>query len=141
MENFTPISGLIGGGLIGLGAALYIVVLGRIAGISGIIGGLFSRVRTDVAMRIAFIAGLVIGPFLVMLVRGPVPDIHIEASWPVLVIAGLLVGYGTRLGSGCTSGHGVCGMARMSPRSLAATGIFMAVGFLTVFITRHVLGG
>lgn len=141
MQDFTPISGLIGGGLIGLGAALYIIFLGRIAGISGIVGGLFSRMRTDMLMRLAFIAGLLLGPLVVMLVGAPVPDIHIEASWPVLVIAGLLVGYGTRLGSGCTSGHGVCGMARLSPRSLVATGTFMAVGFLVVFVVRHVIGG
>lgn len=141
MENFTPLLGLIGGGLIGLGAALYLLFDGRIAGISGIVGGLFSPVRSDVSLRVAFITGLLAGPFLVSLTGAPLPAVQVTGAWPILVIGGFLVGFGTRLGSGCTSGHGVCGLARRSPRSIAATLLFMGSGIAVVFVTRHVIGG
>lgn len=141
MENFTPVSGLIGGILIGLGAAVYLLLIGRIAGISGIVGGLLSPRRTDVGMRIAFILGLFGGPFIIRFLGLSVPQIVITEAWPLLVAGGLLVGFGTRLGAGCTSGHGVCGLARVSPRSMVATALFMGAGIITVFVIRHVIGG
>lgn len=137
--HFTPWRSLAGGALIGLAAAILVVANGRIAGISGILGGLLRPARNDWAWRVAFVAGLLAAPAVYALVA-PLPVPRIEAGTTVLVIAGLLVGFGTRLGSGCTSGHGVCGLARMSPRSLAATVGFMAAGFATVFLVRHVLG-
>ncbi|PZQ71693.1 MAG: YeeE/YedE [Variovorax paradoxus] len=136
--HFTPWRSLAGGALIGLAAAILIVANGRIAGISGILGGLLRPVRNDWGWRLAFVAGLLAAPAVYALVA-PLPVPRIEAGTAVLVIAGLLVGFGTRLGNGCTSGHGVCGLARMSPRSLAATLGFMAAGFATVFVVRHVL--
>ena len=139
IEGFTPVSALLGGALIGLGASALYAATGRIAGVSGIAGGLLRRGRTDAAWRLLFLAGLVVGAGATGLVAG-MPVLRIEASWPVLVVSGLLVGYGTQLGSGCTSGHGVCGIARFSPRSIAATGVFMATAALTVFIARHLLG-
>jgi uncharacterized membrane protein YedE/YeeE len=132
-EVFTPWSALAGGALIGLAAAVLILFNGRIAGISGIVGGLMRPAKGDIVWRIAFIAGLMIAPIL----YGHAEDIHIDAGNTELIIAGLLVGYGTRYGSGCTSGHGVCGISRLSPRSLAATGVFMAAGFITVYLIRH----
>lgn len=141
MENFTPYAGLIGGLLIGLGAGLFVLLNGRIAGISGIVGGLLSRSPSDIGIRVAFIAGLLAGPGVIALSGQAMPSVEIAASWPVIIVGGLLVGFGTQLGSGCTSGHGVCGMARLSPRSLAATGIFMVAGFVVVFLIRHVIGG
>lgn len=141
MENFTPVSGLIGGILIGTAAILFAFLNGRIAGISGIAGGLISGgAAKDLAWRLAFVAGLVAGPFIAALLTGAMPAVELQADWPVLIGAGLLVGVGTRLGSGCTSGHGVCGMARGSARSITATLIFMGVAFLTVFAARHLLG-
>ncbi len=134
--DFTPGLSLAGGLLIGIAAALFLLLNGRIAGISGILGGLFKPVAGDIAWRIAFLLGLVSSPILYSLVA-PLPEIQVSASFPVLVVAGLLVGVGTRYGSGCTSGHGVCGLSRFSPRSLAATAAFMLAGFLTVFIVRH----
>ena len=132
------IQGLAGGALIGLASALLMLWLGRIAGISGILGGLL-RATPDRAWRVAFLAGLMGAGALTVHALGPaVPS---PASTPVLVLAGLLVGYGTSLGSGCTSGHGVCGLGRMSTRSLAAVAMFMATAFITVYLTRHVLGG
>jgi uncharacterized protein len=139
IEGFTPVSALIGGALIGLAASAFYAATGRIAGISGIAGGLLQAGRTDMAWRLLFLGGLVVGAGATGLVAG-MPVLRIEASWPVLVVSGLLVGYGTQLGSGCTSGHGVCGIARFSPRSIAATGVFMATAALTVLIARHVLG-
>jgi len=136
---FTPLAALAGGLLIGCAAALLVLADGRIAGISGILGGLLRHARGDVAWRWAFVAGLAAAPFAYTL-AAPVPALHIGASAAVLLAAGLLVGFGTRLGSGCTSGHGVCGLARLSPRSAAATGVFMAVAFLVVFVLRHVVG-
>ncbi|AUG54812.1 YeeE/YedE family protein [Thalassospira marina] len=140
MENFTPFTSLAGGALIGLSAGLYIVLNGRIAGISGVIGGLINGTAKQKAERLAFIAGLVIGPVILALVSGYRPPITVDANLPVLVLAGLLVGYGTNLGSGCTSGHGICGLARFSPRSLAATLAFMGTGLLTTFVMRHLIG-
>ena len=136
--HFTPWRSLAGGTLIGLAAAILIVANGRIAGISGILGGLLRPARNDWGWRLAFVIGLLAAPAVYALVA-PLPVPRIEAGTAVLVIAGLLVGFGTRLGGGCTSGHGVCGLARMSPRSLAATLGFMAAGFATVFLVRHLL--
>lgn len=136
---FTPWSALIGGVLIGLAAAMLVLLNGRIAGISGVLGGLLRPVSGDVAWRVAFVLGLVGSPWVYGLVTAwPVP--RIDAGYTALIVAGLLVGVGTRYGSGCTSGHGVCGLSRLSPRSLVATVAFMAAGFLTVFVLRHVLG-
>jgi len=136
--HFTPWASLAGGVLIGLAAAMFLLVNGRVAGISGILGGLLRPVRGDVAWRAAFLAGLLFAPALYALAsRYPLPTI--EAGYPLLLLAGALVGIGTRYGSGCTSGHGVCGLSRLSPRSLAATFAFMAAGFATVFAVRHIL--
>jgi len=136
---FTPAAALAGGALIGLAAAMFALLNGRIAGISGVLGGLLKPVRGDIAWRAAFIAGLVGAPLLYALFAG-LPHPEIDASQGTLIAAGLLVGVGTRYGSGCTSGHGVCGLSRLSPRSLVATMSFMAGGFATVYITRHLLG-
>ncbi len=140
MENFTPVSGFIGGILIGGAASLFVLLNGRVAGISGILGGVFGAAPADLGWRIAFVAGIVIGPVIVGALGGPVPEIILQASLPVLIIAGLLVGFGTRLGGGCTSGHGVCGIARGSPRSLVATATFFAAAVITVFVMRHIVG-
>lgn len=136
---FTPWHALAGGALIGIAAAMLILLNGRIAGISGVLGGLLKPTRGDAAWRIAFVAGLVAAPLLYTLFFGA-PVVSIDAGFGALVAAGLLVGVGTRYGSGCTSGHGVCGLSRFSPRSLAATLAFMGAGFVTVFVVRHVLG-
>lgn len=141
MANFTPLSAAVGGALIGLAAALLMLSTGRIAGISGIVGGLIGWNVPDRDWRIAFIVGLILAPLSGSLVGYAVADPQMPASWAVIVIAGLLVGFGTRLGGGCTSGHGICGVARLSPRSLVATAVFMAVAIIVVAITRHVLGG
>jgi len=140
MTEFTPLSGLAGGIMIGAAAALLLLVNGRIAGISGITGGVFSNIGEERTWRLAFLIGLVLGPLAIAALTGTMPEITVSASWPLLVVAGLLVGYGTRMGSGCTSGHGVCGLARLSPRSLAATATFMVVAAATVFVMRHVIG-
>ncbi len=137
---FTPWSALAGGVLIGLAAAMFILINGRIAGISGIVGGLLTPRRSDIAWRLAFVAGMVGAPLLWLSVTS-LPTIQIDASYPMLVAAGLVVGISTRYGAGCTSGHGVCGISRLSPRSLLATIAFMATGFATVFVLRHVIGG
>lgn len=137
MENFTPVASLIGGILIGLSASMMILLNGRIAGISGILGGISGAHKADVPWRVAFIAGLVISPLVYMLFSQP-PVVALSASNLQIVIAGLLVGIGSRYGSGCTSGHGVCGIARMSKRSIVATMVFMAAGIITVYIMRHV---
>ncbi|WP_341906351.1 YeeE/YedE family protein [Polaromonas sp. YR568] len=136
---FTPWHALAGGMLIGLAAALLLLLNGRIAGISGIVGGLLKPVRNDVAWRVAFVAGLVGAP-LVYALFAALPAMQVDAGYSTLVVAGLLVGVGTRYGAGCTSGHGVCGLSRLSLRSLAATAAFMGAGFATVFLVRHVLG-
>ncbi|MYN18819.1 YeeE/YedE family protein [Rugamonas sp. FT107W] len=136
--SFTPWSALLGGVLIGAAAALLILLNGRIAGISGIIGGLLRPVGGDILWRITFVLGLILAP-LVYGVFHAWPETQIDADYGVLIGAGLLVGLGTRYGSGCTSGHGVCGISRLSPRSIAATAIFMAAGFVSVYLIRHVL--
>ena len=136
--NFTPWSSLAGGVLIGLATAMFLLLNGRIAGISGILGGLLRPTKGDVGWRIAFVAGLIFSP-IAFSVAAPLPAVQINADAASLIIAGLLVGIGTRYGSGCTSGHGVCGLSRLSPRSMVATALFMLAGFVTVFITRHLI--
>lgn len=138
-NNFTPWASLAGGLLIGLAAAIFILFNGRIAGITGIVSGLIRPRLHDAGWRIAFVSGLIASPFIWGMFW-PLPNIQIDASNTLLVVAGLIVGIGTRLGSGCTSGHGVCGIARFSPRSFVATLAFMATGFLTVYVVRHILG-
>jgi uncharacterized membrane protein YedE/YeeE len=137
--NLTPWSSLAGGVLIGLSAALMLLLSGRIAGISGIVGGLLRPAKGDIGWRGAFLLGLVIAP-LVYAVFAPLPAVRIDAGTGTLVVAGLLVGLGTRYGAGCTSGHGVCGLSRRSPRSLVATLAFMLAGFATVYAVRHLIG-
>ena len=138
-NHFTPWASLAGGVLLGLASAMFILVNGRILGISGIVGGLFRPKAGDVGWRLSFLLGLLVAPLLYALVAGPIAP-RIDAGWVTVVIAGLLVGVGTRFGSGCTSGHGVCGLSRLSPRSAVATLCFMAAGFATVFIMRHAIG-
>lgn len=138
-NSFTPMTALAGGALIGLAAGALVLFNGRIAGISGIAGGLLSAVKGDIGWRIAFLAGLIGSPLLYQL-AAPLPAVNVDAGTGTLIAAGLLVGFGTRYGSGCTSGHGVCGLSRFSPRSLAATAAFMAAGFVTVFVVRHLHG-
>jgi uncharacterized membrane protein YedE/YeeE len=137
-SSFTPGASLAGGVLVGLAAALLLLFDGRVAGISGIVGGLLRPVRGDIGWRAAFVGGLVLAP-LAWRLFDALPRLHVDAGLPVLVVAGLLVGVGTRVGSGCTSGHGVCGLSRGSMRSLAATATFMAAGFVVVFVVRHLL--
>ena len=134
--HFTPWTSLAGGILIGIAAAMFLLLNGRIAGISGILGGLLRPKAGDTSWRVAFVLGLVAAP-LVYQLAAPLPAVQIDAGTTLLVVAGLLVGVGTRYGSGCTSGHGVCGLSRLSPRSMVATAAFMAAGFVTVFIVRH----
>jgi uncharacterized protein len=141
MANFTPISAAIGGALIGLSAVLLMLSTGRIAGISGIFSGLLNMRGEDKGWRIAFLAGLILAPLIAGLIGYGMSAPKLPSSWAVIVVAGLLVGFGTRLGGGCTSGHGICGIARLSPRSIAATVIFMVTAIITVAISRHVLGG
>jgi len=138
-NHFTPLAAMAGGVLIGIAAAMFVLLNGRIAGISGVLGGLLRPVRGDSAWRMAFVLGLVGAP-LVYLLFAALPRPQIDAGYGALILAGLLVGAGTRYGSGCTSGHGVCGLSRLSPRSLVATAAFMGAGFVTVFVTRHLLG-
>ncbi|MGH6640807.1 MAG: YeeE/YedE family protein [Polaromonas sp.] len=133
---FTPWPALAGGVLIGLAAAMFVLLNGRIAGISGVVGGLLKPARGDIAWRAAFVLGLVGAP-LVYRLFSALPQPQIEAEYAALVVAGLLVGVGSRYGAGCTSGHGVCGLSRLSPRSLVATAGFMSAGFATVFVMRH----
>lgn len=140
MSNFTPLSSFAGGTLIGVAAALLLIANGRIAGISGIVGGLLRKPSADTPWRALFVAGLLSGGLVVQLMRpsaiGPA-----VVGYPMLIAAGLLVGFGTQLGSGCTSGHGVCGIGRLSPRSMVATVTFMLAGAATTFLVRHLLGG
>lgn len=133
---FTPWSSLIGGMLIGLAAAMFVLLNGRIAGISGVLGGLLTPLRGDVLWRVAFVVGIVAAPLAYSFVLA-LPSVQIDAGYAALVAAGLLVGVGTRYGAGCTSGHGVCGLSRLSLRSLMATGTFMGTGFVTVYVVRH----
>ena len=138
LNNFTPWASLVGGLIIGLATVLFLMFNGRIAGISGIVGGLLNPKKGDILWRIAFVAGLVLSPLIFGLVSF-IPKVQIDASYPVLILAGLLVGVGTRYGSGCTSGHGVCGLSRRSPRFIVATIAFMLAGFITVYIIRHLI--
>jgi uncharacterized membrane protein YedE/YeeE len=139
MANFTPASAAIGGGLIGLSAVLLMLSTGRIAGICGIFSGLLNLRGDGRGWRIAFVGGLILAPVIAGWIGYGVAMPGLPASWSVMVVSGLLVGFGARLGSGCTSGHGICGIARLSPRSIAATIIFMLTAILTVAITRHVM--
>ena len=141
MANFTPVSAAIGGALIGLSAVLLMAFTGRIAGVSGILAGLINPQTTDRAWRAAFIAGLVAAPLSAAFVGYAVPTPQMPGSYVTIVVGGLLVGFGTRFGSGCTSGHGICGIARLSPRSIVATGVFMAAAILVVALTHHVFAG
>jgi uncharacterized membrane protein YedE/YeeE len=141
MANFTPFSAAIGGALIGLSAVILMLSTGRIAGISGIFSGLLNVRSEDKSWRIAFLAGLILAPVIAGLIGYGMSPPDLPSNWAVIVVAGLLVGFGTRLGGGCTSGHGICGIAGLSPRSVAATVVFMVTAIATVAITRHVLGG
>ena len=139
LVSFTPWSALAGGALIGIAAAIFLLLNGRIAGVSGIVGGLFRPALPDIGWRVAFIAGLVLAPSLYAAFVY-LPAIKIDAGYATLFAAGLLVGIGTRYAGGCTSGHGVCGLSRLSPRALVATIAFIAAGVATVFVVRHVIG-
>ena len=138
MDNFTPVPALIGGLLIGASAALFLILNGRIAGISGILGGLLHPANSDSRWRLAFLAGLIIAPVAYAGLGGTLPPVSLDAPLWLIAVAGLIVGFGTRLGAGCTSGHGVCGIGRGSPRSLAATVVLMTTAIVTVVITRHI---
>ena len=140
MENFTPIPATLGGLLIGVASAILILGIGRVAGISGVLGQLLKSEAKDRGWRLAFLAGLIGAPALWLMMNGDTAP-ALNAPLPLLIVGGLLVGFGTRLGGGCTSGHGVCGLGRLSARSLVATLTFMAVAALTVYIMRHVVGG
>ena len=139
MQDFTPIGGFAGGLLIGLAVALMLFLNGRVAGISGIVGGLLTLKVRQNAWRLAFVVGLVLGALAYIWAAGGTAPVRVVSSPPAILAGGLLVGFGTRLGSGCTSGHGLCGMARLSRRSVVATATFFGVAMLTVFLTRHVL--
>jgi len=141
MSDFTPVSAAIGGGLIGLSAVLLMLLTGRIAGISGIFAGCLDLRMSHNGWRVAFIAGLILAPLIAGWVGYALPSPQMPASWAVVIAAGLLVGFGTRLGGGCTSGHGICGIARFSGRSITATVIFMLAAIVVVALTRHVLAG
>jgi uncharacterized protein len=141
MTTFTPVSAALGGLLIGGATALLFLLNGRVAGISGILGGALAVRRNDLAWRLAFIVGLFAAPAIYAVFGGTLPSLTVSSSPALLVVGGLLVGFGTRLGGGCTSGHGVCGIARLSWRSIAATAIFMTVAAVTVLISRHILEG
>ena len=136
--HFTPFESLAGGLLIGLAAAVFILVHGRIMGVSGILGGLMPPLKGDILWRVSFMLGLIAAPLIARL-AGLLPEVEIEGSLVQLILAGLLVGFGTALGSGCTSGHGVCGMARLSPRSIVATILFVGSGMVTVWAV-HAFG-
>jgi uncharacterized membrane protein YedE/YeeE len=141
MANFTPLSAAIGGALIGLAAVMLMLFAGRVAGISGITAGILGIGSIDRGWRLAFIAGLILAPVAAMLAGYAVPVPQMPTSWVVVIAAGLLVGFGARLGGGCTSGHGICGIARLSKRSIAATMIFIGTAVVTVAVMRHVIGG
>jgi uncharacterized protein len=141
MAAFDPVSALLGGALIGLASVLLMVLNGRIAGVSGILGGALSMTAGDMAWRLAFIAGLVGAPLVMAALGYPMAEPQMPTDWLVIIASGLLVGFGSRLGGGCTSGHGVCGIARLSPRSIVAAGIFMASAAIVVALVRHRLGG
>lgn len=140
MPSFDPFSALLGGALIGLASTLLMMLAGRIAGISGIFGGCLTFTGGDKVWRFAFIFGLILAPFISNFLGYPLATPNMPASWTTIVIAGVLVGLGSRLGGGCTSGHGVCGIARFSARSMAATAIFIGTAIIVVAVMRHVLG-
>ena len=140
MENFTPVSALIGGLLIGLGAAVLLIGAGRIAGVSGIVSGMLKRPDQDVAWRACFVIGLLAGAGAYALLAPDRFAVAFDATAGTVAAAGLMVGYGTQLAHGCTSGHGVCGIGLLSPRSTVATALFVASAMATVFVTRHMLG-
>ena len=140
-NHFTPITALIGGIFLGLATTSFMLISGRILGISGILGGLLKKEtfeHHDTNWRVRFVLGLLLAPLIYYSVTSDIPP-TIESSYFTIIIAGLFVGVGTKIGSGCTSGHGICGLSRLSPRSLVATMIFMGFGILTVFVTRHIL--
>ncbi len=139
--TFTPIPSLLGGMILGIAAALYVLLHGRILGISGIVADLLHPKLGDIAWRLSLVLGLLSAPFLAALIFGIRPVVEIDSDWLIIVLAGLLVGFGAHYGSGCTSGHGICGLSRLSPRSLVATLTFMGAGFMTVFVLRHLIGG
>ncbi len=141
MDAFAPLQGAIGGAMIGLAAAILLLVFGRIAGISGILGGVLPPRSSETGWRAAFVAGLIAGPLIVASATGNLLTVELQSPVWVLIPAGLMIGFGTRLGSGCTSGHGVCGLARLSRRSIFATATFFAVALATVYVTRHLAGG
>lgn len=141
MEGFTPWAALAGGTLIGLASLLLLLVNGRIAGISGILGGSLEPKRGDLLWRVLFFFGLFTGGLVTLWWLPASLDIRVDVSTPAVILAGLLVGLGTRIGSGCTSGHGVSGVGRLAPRSIVASATFVAAGMLTVYVVRHVLGG
>lgn len=136
--HFTPWTSLAGGILLGLASALFVLFNGRVLGISGIVGGLLRPKTRDIVWRLSFLLGMLAAPMLYVVVAGPMTP-RIDAGWGMVVLAGMLVGVGTRYGAGCTSGHGVCGLSRLSPRSLVATLAFMGTGFATVYVIRHLL--
>ncbi len=141
MDNFTPFAAMLGGLLIGAAATLTLWANGRIAGISGIISGVLIPKRGDTLWRLLFLAGLLVGALIAFLISpAGSTELEIQTNTLFTIVAGLLVGFGTRLGSGCTSGHGICGLARFSHRSFTATLVFMLTAIVTVFLTRHVLG-
>ena len=140
MHNFTPLSALLGGILIGLSASAMLVLDGKIAGISGILGGVLKPIKGDTHWRICFLLGLLAGGLMLRVLLPSAYVFGLIRSYPILILAGLLVGFGTRLGSGCTSGHGVCGVSRLSPRSLVATGTFIFTGAVTVYLVNHLMG-
>ena len=140
MTEFTPISATIGGIMIGLSAVLLMALIGRIAGMTGIVAGILPPVDNNWLWRAVFVAGAVCGPLLYLALTGTMIDFAAPAGYPALVSSGLIVGIGVVFGSGCTSGHGVCGIARLSPRSIVATCVFMAAAFVTVFVIRHIIG-
>lgn len=139
--SFTPVPSLLGGMILGLAAALYVLLHGRILGISGIVSGLLHPKQGDVVWRLSLVLGLISAPIWAAMLFEVRPIVEMDVDWYAILIAGLLVGFGAQYGSGCTSGHGICGLSRLSPRSLVATLTFMGAGFLTVFILRHLIGG
>ncbi|MEQ9317077.1 MAG: YeeE/YedE family protein [Henriciella sp.] len=141
MDQFTPVSALIGGALIGLSAVILMALNGRIAGISGVFSGTVFGEAGDKIWRALFVLGLIAAPLVYLAVTGAKPAFELEAEWPLIIAGGLLVGFGTRLGSGCTSGHGVCGLSRLSPRSMASVALFMGAGMATVALLKPLIGG
>lgn len=141
MHEFTPLSSYIGGALIGSSASLLLFFHGRVAGISGILGGLLSPKKGDVSWRLLFVVGLLLGGFVMVMVRPEAFASTVQRSTPAVIAAGALVGFGTRMSNGCTSGHGVCGNSRLSPRSFIATLTFIATGGIAAFVVNHLLGG